>query len=578
MLAFGRKEIIVLTQIVRVMSSIKFLLFAVLLVQASFVDAQNNNMSRRRGRSLNRNKVTLVQACQKIDELYETKFDVAHPSKTYDSTRVVITEYAKSLESSLVQEIQSNYYEAFYNASEKEQLDSAVNYAFKYLLVDGRKDESIMWQVLIDNYGSDGDTENTIFLIDWFKDISVLRDNAYTKMIESLTKKYDDVIHPISFDDMAKGYWISLDDKYESEKLFGIDITPRDKDGSILQKNIPDYILNIRYVTSDEGTTMLSSPRAPWNSKKRGRFWYYSPSYENYFLRTSQTTFCDADSKSLHLAFATEKINEGNTQRAQQNLASNRQWKADMHGKINSSNTSFGNQLAAGVVTDVTAGLLDALAISMGAGSKIAEGYGIELNAISPKVMNANITYRRVKESSYGYTSLKDYKPNQQNRLVKWEASDSVVFINMLGKPIFIESLSKDSPLLYEYNEVRKKYNFWKPQYLIPSAVSVGVGAACITRGITMLTHDIRENRDLPKDKQKSSTTAEVLYMTVGTTVPIVTIGIISGIISSKRQSAYNKINKKNMDKMRQKATQFSMQPILNPIDNSIGMNMSVNF
>ena len=380
------------------MSSIKFLLFAVLLVQASFVDAQNNNMSRRRGRSLNRNKVTLVQACQKIDELYETKFDVAHPSKTYDSTRVVITEYAKSLESSLVQEIQSNYYEAFYNASEKEQLDSAVNYAFKYLLVDGRKDESIMWQVLIDNYGSDGDTENTIFLIDWFKDISVLRDNAYTKMIESLTKKYDDVIHPISFDDMAKGYWISLDDKYESEKLFGIDITPRDKDGSILQKNIPDYILNIRYVTSDEGTTMLSSPRAPWNSKKRGRFWYYSPSYENYFLRTSQTTFCDADSKSLHLAFATEKINEGNTQRAQQNLASNRQWKADMHGKINSSNTSFGNQLAAGVVTDVTAGLLDALAISMGAGSKIAEGYGIELNAISQKVMNGNITYSRVKE------------------------------------------------------------------------------------------------------------------------------------------------------------------------------------
>ena len=560
------------------MRAIKIVLFVVLLIHVSIVDAQNKNASRRRGRSLIRNNITLVQASQKIDELFGANFDVDHPAKTYDSTREALKDYTKGLKQNLTQQLRDYYFEAFYNASEKELLDSAIICAFKYLMIDGKKDESVMWKLLIDNYGSDGDTENTIYLIDWFKDVSIQSDNAYEESINALLMKYDDVIHPISFDDMARGYWISVDDKYESEKLFGIDITPRDKDGSILQKNTPDYILNIRNVTSDEGTTMLTSPRAPWKSKKTGKFWYYSPSYENYFLRTSQTTFCDADSKSLHLAFATEKINEGNTQRAEQNLASNRQWKADMHGKINSSDTSFGNQLAAGVVTDVMAGLLDALAISMGAGSKIAEGYGIEMNAISPKVMNASITYRRVKESSYGYSSLKDYKPNQQNRFVKWEESDSVVFINMLGKPIFIESLSKDSPLLYEYNEVRKKYNFWKPQYLIPSVFSVGVGAACITRGITMLTHDIRENRDLPKDKQKRSTTAEVLYMTVGTTVPIVTIGIISGIITSKRQSAYNKINKRNMDKMRQKAAQFSMQPILNPIDNSIEMNMSVNF
>ena len=556
------------------MRAIKIVLLAVLLVHVSIVDAQNKNTSRRRGRSMIKNKITLVQASQKIEELFGANFDIVHPANTYDSTKVALRDYTKGLEQNLTRQLRDYYFEAFYNASEKELLDSAINCAFKFLMIDGKKDESVMWQLLIDNYGSDGDTENTIYLIDRFKDASIQSDNAYDESIKALLMKYDDVIHPISFDDMAKGYWISVDDKYESEKLFGIDITPRNKDGSILQKTIPDYILNIRYVSSDEGTTMLSSPRAPWKSKKTGHFWYYSPSYENYSLRTSQTTFCDAGAKGLYFAFATEKIKEGNTQRAQQTLASNRQWKADMHGKINSSNTSFGNQLAAGVVTDISAGLFDALAISLGAGSKIAEGYGIELNAISPKVMNASITYRRVKESSYGYSTLKDYKPNQQNRFVKWEESDSVIFISPQGKPIFIESLSKDSPLLKEYNEVREKYNIWRPQYLIPTAASIGIGAALIVKGWPLLMSD----KDSHPNDYKSRITKGATYYAIGVIVPCIAIPIVSGVISSKRQSAYNKINKKNMDKMRHKAAQFSMQPILNPIDNSVGMNMSLNF
>ena len=557
------------------MKVIKIILLVIILMQVSMADAQSNNRSRRKGRNVISNAVTLDQATQKVKDLFEANFDIAHPAKTYDSTRVAIANYANKLDSIIIERLQNYYYEAFYEASDKEMLDSAVIFAFKYLMVDGRKDENVMWQVLIDNYGSDGDSENTTFLLNWFEDVSVLRENAYAENIESLSKKYDDVIHPISFDDMARGYWISVDDKYESEKLFGIDITPRNKDGSILQKTIPDYILNIRYVTDDEGTTMLTSPRAPWKSKKTGRFWYYSPNYENYLLRTSQRTFCDADAKYLHLTFATEKTKEGNTQRSQQSLASNRQWKADMHGKINSSDTSFGNQLAAGVVTDVAAGLLDALAISMGAGSKTAEGYGIELNAISPKVMNASITYRRVKESSYGYTSLKDYKPNQQNRYVKWEESDSVIFINPNGKPIFIESLSKDSPLLKEYNEVRKKHNFWRPQYIIPTVTSIGIGAFFIAKGCPLVASD---KNNYTKDEIKSRVTKGGIYFAIGTIVPCITIPVVTGIISSKRQSAYNKINEKNMDKMRQKATQFSMSPVLNPIDNSIGMNMSMNF
>jgi len=549
------------------MKVIKIILLVIILMQVSMADAQSNNRSRRKGRNVISNAVTLDQATQKVKDLFEANFDIAHPAKTYDSTRVAIANYANKLDSIIIERLQNYYYEAFYDASDKEMLDSAVIFAFKYLMVDGRKDENVMWQVLIDNYGSDGDSENTTFLLNWFEDVSVLRENAYAENIESLSKKYDDVIHPISFDDWARGYWISVDDKYEQMNFFGNVV--------LVPKMTPDYFFYISSVKSEAGIIMHRLPTYEWNAKKSDTHWYCYPSTKNYMLRDCQSLFCDTEAKSLRMVYGTKKVHEGNTERTRQNIASNRQWKADMHGKINSSNTSFGNQLAAGVATDVTAGLLDALAISMGAGSVEAEGYEINMSAISPKVMKANITYCRVKESSLGYSSLKGYKPNKHNRFVKWEESDSVIFINPNGKPIFIESLSKDSPLLKEYNEVRKKHNFWRPQYIIPTVTSIGIGAFFIAKGCPLVASD---KNNYTKDEIKSRVTRGGIYFAIGTIVPCITIPLVAITISSKRQSAYNKINEKNMDKMRQKAAQFSMSPILNPVDNSIGMNMSVNF
>ena len=85
-------------------------------------------------------------------------------------------------------------------------------------------------------------------------------------------------------------------------------------------------------------------------------------------------------------------------------------------------------------------------------------------------------------------------------------------------------------------------------------------------------------DKDSHPDDYKSRITKGAIYYAIGVIVPCIAIPIVSGVISSKRQSAYNKINKRNMDKMRQKAAQFSMQPNINPIDNYVGMNMSLNF
>jgi LysM repeat protein len=313
-------------------------------MKVSVTDKKEQNLSKSNKRNSN-----VGESIQKINSIYSANFNVSNPVESYESTKTAIIDYIKGLGSNTSQQLQDYYYEAFYDASENEQLDSAVTNAFKYLMVEGKLEEDVMWKFLVENYACDGNTESTKFLLDCFKDVSVQHNNAYSIVIESLSTKYGDVIHPLSFDKMIKGYWISLNNKYQTVRIFGKDVTSNIYGSDT--KNTPDFILQINVLT-DVGTTMLSSPRTPWKCKKTSGFWYYSPNIENYMMRNSQNTFCNADAKELSLTFASEKVKEGNTDRARQQIAENRQWQADMHGKIASSNTSFGNKLAGDVITD----------------------------------------------------------------------------------------------------------------------------------------------------------------------------------------------------------------------------------
>ena len=500
---------------------------------------------------------SLLVITQKVDSLYTTNFNITNPSQTIDTTQIIVSNFFSTVSPNHIQQLQRKYLDSFYDACENELLDSALTNAFKYILIDGKEEERVIWKFLIENYGRDGDTQNTAFLFEKFKDVSALRDNAYNKEIEYLSHNYNEVMYPITFGEIAHGYWMSL-----ANNNF---------------KEVPKYILRIDNVAIDSGTTILSSPRTPWNSERSKYYWYYSFGTENYILRKSQKTFCDENEKVLKLRFATEKERGGNTDRSRQQITENRQWQADMHGKINSSDMGVGEQLAAGVVTDVAAGLLDALAISLGAGSKTVEAYYVETKAISPKLMNANITYKRVKATSLGYTTTKEYKPNQKESFVKWEEADSVLFISPKGKPIYPWNLSVNSSLLNEYNMIKKEYNFWKPKYCLPTLAITAVGSYIMACGISKMSDSIKEYEYDKKTSDRHAIQGSLIF-SIGLSAIVGSIGFTHDLISLKRQFAYDEINKKNMDKMRKKAGEFSMQPYLNPDEESIGMNINVIF
>lgn len=453
------------------------------------------------------------------------------------------------------------YYEAFYQASDEENLEGAVDCALKYVMLDGTEDEDVLWKFLVEYYATDGDTENTKLLLEKFKEKSSLKSNCYSEIIQSLETKYNDVINPMTFDDAARGYWISLSEnpiKINKYKAFN-----------------PDYIFKIEYLHSESGCKMLNSPSIPWDAEKHKNIWRYKKWDSKSMLNNSQALLCDVDNRYIRLVFGSEKMEGGHTELAHNLLEGNRERTAEMAGKINSSDGNLGQILAGHAVNILVGSLIDALAISLADGSKNAKAYEINLYCESPTIMKSSISYREVEYKNSGTSRVKENKPNQEYTFVKWEPSDSIVFFNDYGKPIFVGDLDENSPLLDEYRDIKKRINFWKPKYCIPTFLGAGVGAFCLYKSIKLSIDEIKYNKSGSVGKKGKQA---LVWAICGGAAIGGTLGFFITKISLDRLVEYNKINKRNMEKMRNKAATLSLIPSYNPIDKAFGMNANITF
>ena len=324
----------------------------------------------------------------------------------------------------------------------------------------------------------------------------------------------------------------------------------------------------------NNGITMLSSPSIGWKVKKYdGKNWQRVSIWKSK-MPYSQTLYFNGDSQNLFARFSDETIKNPNTEAAKSGFESTRKTKAEMEATIYSSNASFGEKLAGQAITSLTTGLMDSFYRNMATGSKTSAVYGVSLTGASPDVLKGNISYERVKAYTDGRFTTEKKIENVPTTLVRWEESDSIIFIEN-SKPIFAgNTLSKDSPLLKEYNEVRRKHNFWRPQYLLPSLASVGVGTGMIIRACKILNKYIDENKDNDNGKVPVSF---YTYFIGGILLPSITLPLVTNTIDSKRQKVYNKINKRNMDYLRRKGL-LKISPEYGFRENAIGINMNYIF
>lgn len=547
------------------MRAIKFLLFAVLLIQASFVDAQSKNVSHRRGRSVRSNVITLEQASKKVSELFASSFDVNNPSLMHDSAKVQITSYIQLLPNKLKKELTTAFNEKFIAACKNEASELALETGWLSILIDEESNSNMIYEVLSTLYGDKGEKDNLEYTLNLLESYSIIHNNKYENQLDELKEKYKDVLHPKSFEEVITGRWISL----YNFPIFGKYEHPFD--------NFPHFIVDIEDIGRNNGATLAYAPTLNYIVTSKNKMWQRN--YDMNQLRFSQKMYVNGKDKNAQLRFASEKVNYGKTEMAIAGHASNRQFEAETKAKIWSSNQgNFGEKLAADVLTSVYVGLADAIYDALAIGTKKVEAYAINFYNPTAITMNAIIGYERAKATTTGNcTTMNDMR--NVNRFVKWEDSDSIVFISPNGKPVFAgQTLSEDSPLLDEYKAIKKKYNLWSPQYSIPSFASIGIGAAFITKGINEII-DLN-NKGRMDDKELNKESLKVaMYMTAGICIPMITTYLFwCDLLPKKRLSMYNAYNKKSMDKMKKKAAELYMQPTVNPFDKSIDMDVSVNF
>lgn len=511
--------------------------------------------------------VTQEEASQKVKELFDENFDVKNPILGIDSVKMKIADYVSTLTYEVKDSLLESYYSLFVDACKNEATESALELGWITLVLERKGDENVVYEVLSTLYGDNGEKENLEYTLSLFDSFSTLKDNMYTQKIDELKSKYDEVIHPKTFEETIVGRWISIDNFQSNSLRFNTRLTAK--------FNLPHFIIDVANVGVYNGATLVYAPSLGYNVSSARKLWQQRyGGYDGQQLRLSQDLYVDGKEQSAMFRFASEKINEAKTEMAIAGHESNRQFEAEAKAKIWSSKEgNFGEKLGADVLTTVYVGLADAIFDAMAVGSKRVEAYAINLSNPTSSTIDAIIAYQNVKEKTTGERIVTD-DVTSINHFVKWEESDSVIFISQEGKPIFAGlSLSKDSPLLDEYKAIKKKHNLWKPKYLIPCLAGLGVGGYCLGQSISWMIDDIN-------DKTKSSASAKTIVLaSVGGGIIGGVLGyILDGKMSFGRRAAYMKLNKQSLDKMRKKAAEMHLQPEYDPFNNSISMGASINF
>lgn len=399
---------------------------------------------------------TLQEAMDTVECIINKHFSLANPCLSFSETEEYLSRFIINLERPVYQELLQHYYDAFYEAGSNNELDAAAALAFKHVMLGGKEDEELMWDIILTKYGFENATNNLRFLMKMFNEISIAKDSVYQNTIDSITSVYYDVMYPNTLRSM-QGYWVSLNDPMT--------------DGSLAP--IPDYIINIADIRNPKGTTILSAPKCNWYARKKKGLWQ-SQIYGNWPLRYSHDIGYNEETQTVQILFSSQSKKIANTKLQHQALdmvqnfeatmsASLEQYQNDLNRGLASNVLSFsdwGAKTAAGFGINIAVRLAVAVliyAIVYTSNIETAETYNIQLTPLVPQVLDVSVKYGYARHN-YNNGKTKHTEDTKKLTFVKWEETDSVVFISKRLQPIFCgDTLSVNSPLLEAFNAKKDK-------------------------------------------------------------------------------------------------------------------------
>ena len=399
---------------------------------------------------------TLQEAMDTVECIINKHFSLANPCLSFSETEEYLSRFIINLERPVYQELLQHYYDAFYEAGSNNELDAATALAFKHVMLGGKEDEELMWDIILTKYGFENATNNLRFLMKMFNEISIAKDSVYQNTIDSITSVYYDVMYPNTLRSM-QGYWVSLNDPMT--------------DGSLAP--IPDYIINIADITNPKGTTILSAPKCNWYTRKKKGLWL-SQIYGNWPLRYSYETGYNEETQTVQILFSSQSKKIANTKLQHQALDMVQNLEATMYASLEQYQNDLNRGLASNVLSFSDWGAKTAIGFGMNVGVRLAaavliyaivyasnietaEAYEIRLTPLVPQVLDVSVKYGYARHN-YNNGKTQHKEDIKKLTFVKWEETDSVVFISKRLQPIFCgDTLSVNSPLLERFNAKKDK-------------------------------------------------------------------------------------------------------------------------
>ena len=372
---------------------------------------------------------------------------------------------------------------------------------------------------------------------------------------DEMRSLYNDILNPLSFQELVKGTWIS----------------PTLLTAKTGCNGFPYYMLRINSLDKDNGIDLLNIPGETT----------YLENKDIGTLRRSQAI--GGTYGHIQAAFSSEYLDIGNSSFAKAGFESTRDFRAKSRATISSTKASFGDKMSATIATELTAGLLDGLFSSTAQSYKHIAALNIDMTMESPVVMNVNTEYYNytVNTSTMYYTPTP--KKNNNFMMVKWEPEDGVYFVDSDNKVFSVTPLN--SLELSEYNSIMEQYSYKNPKYLVPTIASITGGLTMMIGGIMIACDcNVKDkygnqvyDSDGSKKLNKKRLSGGIVLAACGEIISITVPLVIYNNRTSKRAEAFTKLNKRQADKLSNKG-KMSINPDINPIQGTVGMRTTITF
>lgn len=446
-----------------------------------------------------------------------------------------------------------------------------------YLLLGGEDQMAEVVETLVLMYAADGKEEKMTWWMDYFKAYSEENDNLFAEYIKRLENTKEGIVHPHYWEDELKGKWVMLN-RVSNNGTYGRDS----------HTECP-LILDVHDVSISTGAYLVvPSQKVPL--RQENPLSLYSGQINN-----SQSIFFNGRAYYSLFQFASMNISDGRwkTELAHIIMDNTRETSEEMRDLLRRSKASPEEILKGEVAVAVTTATINLLASNMNTSSKTNEVYNVLVYPNKPNVMNAFVSHVSAKTITPADASqnprviYNQYVKDKKSYMVRWEESDSVCFVSANGNPITLHPVDKNNPVLDEYWRIGFKHSILNPTIFLPLLGCDALAAAAIVHGIQLMkasnARDEYGNK-IPNGMggfvyDKEMDRKGFYYMYGGAMVCMVANMATFKIIGTHRNRAYNELNLRNMEKLRQKASvSLSMTPTYCPEDNAIGANINLSF